>query len=178
MCKGAPKSTLQDWKTRSSVTGSPVHLRQISSLERPLSDRSYTLSTSQKAQRLSVVAQGEVSHQGKAPLLGRVCPNPSAPVDPGHPVSKVPPRAASVQYTEAPSTSHRRIFTHVGQASASQGTPGPPRTVGVTGPVNGPVSGDFTGPVNGPVISDFTIPVTVTGDLTGPVIGPVTSPVR
>ena len=38
-CKGAPKSTLQDWKSRSSVTGSPLRLRQISPLERPLIER-------------------------------------------------------------------------------------------------------------------------------------------
>ena len=102
---------------------------------------------------MSVVAEGEVSHRGKAPLSGRVRPNPSAAVDPGHPVSKVPPRAPRVQYSEALSTSHHRVPTHGGQASASQGTPGPPRTVGVTRPVNGPVSGDFTGPVKGPVTS-------------------------
>ena len=49
-----------------------------------MSERSYSLSVL-KARRKKVVAEGEVSHRGKAPLLGRVRPKPSAAVDPGHP---------------------------------------------------------------------------------------------
>ena len=118
-------------------------------------------------------------------------PNPAAAVDPGHPVSKVPPRTSSVQYTEAPSTSYHRVVTHVSQTRASVRTAGPPRTEGVNGPSNGPVSGDTAGPVNGlavevgpepgPVLTTGPVsgPVTITGPVSGPVTitGLVSSPV-